>query len=63
LKVDPKKIVLVLNKIDLLNDTNSSIIQRADFFRDFSTVKISAVRGDGVHQLKNRIVENVFAHA
>jgi GTP-binding protein HflX len=63
LKVDPKKIVLVLNKIDLLNDTNSSIIQRADFFRDFSTVKISAVRGDGVHQLKNRIVENVYAHA
>jgi GTP-binding protein HflX len=61
LKVDPKKILLVLNKIDLLTNANSSIIERADFFRDFSTVKISAVRGDGLHQLKNRIVEQVYA--
>lgn len=61
LKVDPKKILLVLNKIDLLNDANSGIIERADFFRDFSTVKISAIRGDGIHQLKNRIVEHVYA--
>jgi GTP-binding protein HflX len=61
LKVDPKKILLVLNKIDLLSDANSSIIERADFFRDFETVKISAVRGDGLHQLKNRVVEHVFA--
>jgi len=60
LRVDPKKILLVLNKIDLLAPAQSGVIEKADLFRDFSTAKVSALRGDGLHQLRNRIFEKVF---
>jgi GTP-binding protein HflX len=57
LEVDPGKILLVLNKIDLLKDRGSLKIETDPIFRDYSTVKVSAVRGDGLRQLTNRILE------
>ncbi|MDE1854374.1 MAG: GTPase HflX [Thaumarchaeota archaeon] len=57
LEVDPCKILLVLNKIDLLKDRGGSNIESDPMFKDYSTVKISAVRGDGLRQLGNRILE------
>ena len=57
LGVDPKKILLVLNKIDLLKDGSIDRIEEDALFKEFATVKISAVRGDGLHQLRNRILE------
>jgi len=60
LGVDPSKILLVLNKIDLLKDRGSNGIEQDPLFKDFATVKISAVRGDGLHQLRNRILERSY---
>jgi GTP-binding protein HflX len=57
MEVDPKKILLVLNKIDRLQDGRASQIEQEPLFRGFASIKISAERGDGLHQLKNRIVE------
>jgi len=62
LEVDPGKILLVLNKIDLLKDRGSLKIETDPIFRDYSTVKISAVRGDGLRQLTNRILERTSAN-
>ncbi|HEV2138837.1 MAG TPA: GTPase HflX [Nitrososphaerales archaeon] len=62
LEVDPGKILLVLNKIDLLKDRGSLKIETDPIFRDYSTVKISAVRGDGLRQLTNRILERTNAN-
>jgi GTP-binding protein HflX len=60
LGVDPSKILLVLNKIDLLKDGGRNMIEQDPLFKDFATVKISAVRGDGLRQLKNRILERAY---
>jgi GTP-binding protein HflX len=57
LEVDPGKILLVLNKIDLLKDRGSLSIETDPIFRDYSTVKVSAVRGDGLRQLTNHILD------
>jgi len=62
LEVDPGKILLVLNKIDLLKDRGSLKIETDPIFRDYSTVKISAVRGDGLRQLTNRILDRTSAN-
>ena len=56
LGVDPKKIVLVLNKIDLLEGAALRQVEEDDLFKGFTIVKISAVKGDGLRQLKNRIM-------
>ncbi len=56
LGVDPKKILLVLNKVDRLEGAALRHIEADELFAGFSTIKISAVRGDGMHQLRNRIV-------
>lgn len=60
LSVDPTKILLVLNKIDLIPQAGASQIERSPLFSEFSTVKISALRGDGLAQLKNRIMEKTY---
>jgi GTP-binding protein HflX len=60
LKVDPKRILLVLNKIDLLKDGSRNQIEQDTIFKGFASAKISAARGDGLHQLKNRIMELTF---
>ena len=57
LEVDPGKVLLVLNKVDLLDSRARSGIESDPMFRGYSTAKITAVRGDGLHQLRNRILE------
>ena len=56
LGVDPKKTLLVLNKMDLLSGRTESL-ETDDMFKGFATVRTSATRGDGMRQLKNRIAE------
>jgi len=56
LEVDPKKILLVLNKIDRLEGAALRQIEEDDLFSGFTIVKISALKGDGMRQLKNRIL-------
>jgi GTP-binding protein HflX len=63
LSVDPTKILLVLNKIDLLKDGGAREIETNPLFSEFSVVKISAVRGDGMTQLKNRIMQKTYPNA
>lgn len=60
LKVDPKRILLVLNKIDLLKDGSRNQLEQDPIFKGFESAKISAARGDGLRQLRNRIVELTF---
>ncbi|MDA4124801.1 MAG: GTPase HflX [Thaumarchaeota archaeon] len=56
LEVDPNKVLLVLNKVDLAQGRVSAI--PADgLYEGFSTVATSATRGDGMRQLRNRIFE------
>ncbi len=56
LGVDPNRVLLVLNKVDLAPGRVSAI--SADgLYEGFSTVTTSAIRGDGMHQLRNRIFE------
>ena len=59
LEVDPAKVLLVLNKVDLLDSGARGRIELDPLFRDYSSVKISAVRGDGLHQLRTRIQERI----
>ena len=56
LEVDFGKVLLVLNKIDLLDSRTRRTIGTDPLFRDYSTVSVSATRGDGLHQLRNHIV-------
>ena len=60
LGVDPKRVVLVLNKIDRLEGAALRQIEEDDLFAGFTVVKISAVRGDGLRQLKNRIIATTY---
>ena len=60
LGVDPKKILLVLNKIDRLEGAALRQIEEDDLFSGFTIVKISAVKGDGLRQLKNRILAMTY---
>jgi GTP-binding protein HflX len=57
LEVDPSKVLLVLNKVDLLDSRTRAKMDADPMFKDYSTVKISATRGDGLHQLRNKILE------
>ncbi len=56
MKVDPKRILLVLNKVDLLPRGTRAIVSES-LFEGFSSVETSATRGDGMRQLRNRIFE------
>lgn len=56
LEVDPKRVLLVLNKIDLLPGRTDAL-PLDGMFEGFSTVMTSATRGDGMHQLRNRLFE------
>jgi GTPase len=58
LNVDPKKVLVVLNKIDLLEHGDTSSVD--GLFSGFATVKVSSTRGDGIHKLKSRIIERAF---
>jgi GTP-binding protein HflX len=60
LGVDPKKVLLVLNKIDLVKDPGARRIEEDELFKGMSILKISAVRGDGLRQLRNRIMSLTY---
>ncbi len=57
LEVDPGRILLVLNKVDLLESRVRSKIETDPMFKGYNSVKVSSVRGDGLHQLRTRILE------
>jgi GTPase len=57
LEVDPGRILVVLNKVDLLDPQARSMIESAPLFKGYSCVKVSATRGDGLHQLRTKILE------
>ncbi|MDA4133303.1 MAG: hypothetical protein OK454_09310, partial [Thaumarchaeota archaeon] len=58
LKVDSNKVLLVLNKIDLVDSQRARTIEEEALFKDLSVVKISAVSGIGLHQLRTRILSS-----
>ncbi len=60
LKVDPNRTILVLNKIDLLEQDQAKLIERNRLFEQYTTVKISALKGDGLRQLKNLIIRRTY---
>jgi GTP-binding protein HflX len=57
LEVDPGRTLVVLNKVDLIDPRARSRIESDPLFRGYNCVKISAARGDGMHQLRTRILE------
>ncbi|MDG6954712.1 MAG: GTPase HflX [Nitrososphaerota archaeon] len=57
LGVEPSKLLVVLNKVDLLEASTRSRIELDSLFKEYNTVKVSAVRGDGMHQLRTRVLE------
>ena len=59
LDVDPKRVLLVLNKIDLLTEARNEKMEEDSFFKEFYSIRVSAVRGDGLHKLRSRILELV----
>jgi GTP-binding protein HflX len=56
LGVDPNRVLLVLNKVDLAPGRVSAIPANG-LYEGFSAVTTSAIRGDGMRQLRNRIFE------
>ena len=61
LEVDPGRTLVALNKVDLLDPGARSRLESDPLFRGYACVKISAARGDGMHQLRNRILERTEA--
>ena len=57
LEVDPGRILLVLNKMDLLPDRGRSNLKEDPLFKDFDLVEISATEGYGLRQLRNHILQ------
>ena len=57
LEVDPGKVLLVLNKVDLLDPQTRSGVESQPTYGEYDVVKISAARGDGLRQLRNRILD------
>lgn len=55
LAVDPKKILLVLNKVDLLPPGAWS--ESKPLLEGYDSVRVSATRGDGLKRLRNQILE------
>jgi len=60
LGVDPGKVLLVLNKMDLA-ERGSGGAEKDALFNDPSVVKVSAARGDGLRQLRNRIIALTYS--
>ena len=59
LEVDTGKILLVLNKVDLLVESGRPKIEADPLFKDFDTVSISATKGVGLRQLRNHIIARI----
>jgi len=60
LGVDPKKVILILNKIDRLEGAALRQVEEDDLFAGFTVMKISAMTGDGLRQLKNHIIAMTY---
>ncbi len=58
LSINPLKILVVMNKIDLLRD--EEISEKVPLFGDMPTVGISAKTGDGTKKLRVKIVQKLF---
>jgi len=63
LGVDPKKILVVLNKIDEVDSETVRNLERDNIFAGLELIKISALKGDGLRQLKNRIMAVTYPPA
>ena len=57
LEVDLGKVLLVLNKTDLLQDGGRSYLEGDPLFKEFDPVRISATEGYGLRQLRNHILQ------
>ncbi len=60
LGVDPKKVLVLLNKIDRLEGAALRNLEGDDLFAGLDVMKISSVKGDGLRQLKNRIIAMTY---
>ena len=60
LEVETKRILIVLNKIDLMPRELAERIEENEMLRGLAVIKISAVSGAGLHQLKNRIIDLTY---
>ncbi len=60
LGVDFSKVLLILNKIDMAKDLSSKAGAWSDLFDESAVLRVSAVRGDGLRQLKNKIMSLTF---
>jgi GTPase len=60
LNVESSKVLLVLNKVDLIDGQRARTIEEEPLFKDLSVVKISAASGTGLHQLRNRILSTAY---
>lgn len=58
LGTNPVKILIVMNKIDLLS--REEVEKRASMFGDMPTIEISAKTGEGTKKLRVRIVQRLF---
>ena len=56
LEVEPGKILLVLNKVDLVAGRGRSMLGADPLFKDFDAVSVSATEGHGLRQLRNHIL-------
>ena len=59
LEVDPDKVLWVLNKVDLAGEENSRRVQDS-LLSGLRSLRISAVRGDGLRQLRNLMAEILY---
>jgi GTPase len=57
LEVDMGKVLLVLNKVDLLVDSGRPKVESDPLFKGFDIVSISATKGVGLRQLRNHILK------
>ncbi|MBI3006381.1 MAG: tRNA uridine-5-carboxymethylaminomethyl(34) synthesis GTPase MnmE [Ignavibacteriales bacterium] len=55
--------VVALNKIDLVSRQNGQIARRSEFVSDFAGIKISALTGEGLEELKSALVEKVIQNS
>ena len=60
LNLSPTKILIVLNKIDLI--PSDQVKERTLMFHDLPIIPISAKTGDGTRKLRNAIMDRLFVH-
>jgi GTP-binding protein HflX len=56
LEVDPGRILLALNKVDLIEGKQRGAVESDPLFKGFEAISISAIQGHGLRQLRNHIL-------